>query len=384
MEKTFEFKNATIKEEVWRDFLKKAWFCHESIREVSSPEIGVVIIDVGAEAVDDEQLYPLLQKTLQESAKISRLGLRILRNFKSNTQQQFFGDVMESLLKRGDLYQFDKGVYGYSGILKKLMERLDSAFVALADQYQPIHYEFPSAISWKVLNRANYPAEFPQNLTFLGNLTKNLQAYNHYSQNPVPNPKDIQPNGLLFAPTVCIQLYEILRNQSLPSKYCATVKGKCFRNEYIKTSSLERLREFWMREIILIGDKDFVLEAREDIMNKTAALVEELGLTGVLEVASDPFFTSQYLNKTFFQKVSELKYELNLDLNSDGNAIAVSSFNIHQTHFTDAFTLKSNENGELWTGCCAYGIERFAYAILCQYGIDPQYWPEPFAKLLPK
>ena len=133
--------------------------------------------------------------------------------------------------------------------------------------------------------------------------------------------------------------------------------------------------DFTIREIVFIGSREFVVESRESFMRASFALMEECGLCGFGEVANDPFFVTQdTAGKIFNQRMMELKYELRLNVDAE-RTIAAGSFNFHENFFGDAFHITRGENMPVATGCVGFGLERLAYAFLCQYGLDVSKWP---------
>jgi hypothetical protein len=111
-------------------------------------------------------------------------------------------------------------------------------------------------------------------------------------------------------------------------------------------------------------------------MDLAFALVESLGLGGRCEVANDPFFVDgDTAGRTWSQRLLELKYELRLPI-SPAADIAVGSFNFHERFFGESFEIASPAgDGLVHTSCTGFGLERFAYAFLCQHGLDPADWP---------
>jgi len=70
----------------------------------------------------------------------------------------------------------------------------------------------------------------------------------------------------------------------------------------------------------------------------------------------------------------ELKYELQMDIGA-GDSISIASFNFHERFFGEAFDLTLPNAGALFSGCVGFGLERFAFALLCQHGTNPARWP---------
>ncbi|MDT3496842.1 hypothetical protein NLU03_21215, partial [Bacillus toyonensis] len=52
----------------------------------------------------------------------------------------------------------------------------------------------------------------------------------------------------------------------------------------------------------------------------------------------------------------------------------------HGNVFGQAFSIKNN-NEFASTSCMAFGLERWIFAFLAQYGLDTQLWPEKIKEL---
>jgi hypothetical protein len=99
-------------------------------------------------------------------------------------------------------------------------------------------------------------------------------------------------------------------------------------------------------------------------------------------VASDPFFANVDSGaRASTQRLLELKYELQLDLAPD-DAVSVASFNFHDRFFGESFDLRLPGGDVPFSGCVGFGLERFAFALVCQHGIDPAGWPAAVAQVL--
>lgn len=154
-----------------------------------------------------------------------------------------------------------------------------------------------------------------------------------------------------------------------------TAVGNCFRYEAINLTSLERLWNFTMREVIFIGNKDFVLENREIARQRMQKVFQELELAYRVESANDPFFIGEFRKQAAFQSAFQLKFEIRASLPFKNSTLAVGSYNYHQDFFGRHLNISLPDGSPAHTGCVAFGLERMAYAFLAQYGFDPNQWP---------
>lgn len=169
----------------------------------------------------------------------------------------------------------------------------------------------------------------------------------------------------------------------IKNPYVITTKGRCFRYESNNLNSNTRLWDFTMREIVFIGTEEAVETLRQQSMQFVRDLVEILKLNCFIETASDPFFID-IKNKEYFQLITKVKYELRMNIPFNNTSIAVASFNSHGNHFGRSYHITSKTGTYVNTGCTAFGIERWVYAFLSQYGLDMSLWPKKMKQLIEK
>ncbi len=288
------------------------------------------------------------------------------------------------LAARGEISQEAQGVFALGPLVSRLINYFERRFVELADSFEAAPYRFPTLIPARYLERVKYFQAFPHSLTFATHLREDLDAIDHFAQNAACQhdgaltvPLDtFSPIQTLLSPAVCYHLYFALADQSLPhGKVVATAVGNCFRYESINLSSLERLWNFTMREVIFIGEKEFVLENREIARQRMSGVFEEIGLAYRVESANDPFFIGEFRKQAAFQSAFQLKFEIRARLPFKDSTLAVGSYNYHQDFFGRHLNMTLPDGSPAHTGCVAFGLERMAYAFLAQYGFDPRDWP---------
>jgi hypothetical protein len=288
------------------------------------------------------------------------------------------------LIERGELSQETGGVYTLGPLLTRLIDYFESRFRALADSFGAQPYRFPVLIPASYLNRVNYFRAFPHSLTFATHLREDLDTIDHFSQQACCDESgNLQVKDEVFSkiqtllsPAVCYHLYFSLADQPLPGgQLIATAVGNCFRYEAINLTSLERLWNFTMREVIFVGAKDFILENREIARQRMSRVFEEIGLAYRTESANDPFFIGEFRKQAAFQSAFQLKYEIRARLPFKNSTLAVGSYNYHQDFFGRHLNISLPDGSPAHTGCVAFGLERIAYAFLAQYGLELQKWP---------
>ena len=92
-------------------------------------------------------------------------------------------------------------------------------------------------------------------------------------------------------------------------------------------------------------------------------------------ITYDPFVVPSMQKFKKIQVQEQSKYEMQLAW-CKAKYLAVASFNLHGTAFTDPFNIRLNGCEKPVTGCVGYGIERWVLAFLSQYGLDMANWPK--------
>jgi seryl-tRNA synthetase len=293
-------------------------------------------------------------------------------------------DPMPELLDRQEVSKEGRGIYTLGPLISNLIGYFEKRFLELADSFSAVPYRFPTLISAKMLDRVNYFKAFPHSLSFVTHLREDLENIDHFSQHTHweggglnASPESFSKIEALNSPAVCYHWYFSLADQQLKSDHLvATAVGNCFRYESSNLTSLERLWNFTMREIIFIGHGEYVLEQRETGRQRMSDILGEFGLAYQVESANDPFFIGEFRKQAAFQSAFQLKYEIRASLPFSGKTLAVGSYNYHQDFFGRNLNITLPDGSPIHTGCIAFGLERMAYAFLAQYGLDKKQWPE--------
>lgn len=302
----------------------------------------------------------------------------------------FAADPMFALMAKGEVYEETNGVYSFGPLLTRLIRALENYFVGLATELGAHPRQFPTLISAEKLSRVNYFQAFPHSLTFATHLREDLDVISDFSEHTVYEETGLNAQLTSFAsiqallsPAVCYHLYFALADKPLPGgQLAATAVGHCFRYESSNLNSLERMWDFTMREIIFVGPADYVLGQRDQARRKIANWLEKIGLAYLVESANDPFFVGEFRKQAAFQNAFQLKYEIRARLPFKDSTLAIGSYNYHQDFFGRHLKITLPDGKPAHTGCVAFGLERFAYAFLCQFGLEPSKWPVPIREAM--
>lgn len=273
------------------------------------------------------------------------------------TSRASSGSAAAKLLARGQLELTPEGGLIVRGPPAALLEYFDDTVKGWALDLGATEENCPPQISLATLGRAGFTTAFPQKLVWTGE----------------PGDESARP------PAVCYHHYPRHSDSTLDGRgSIVTAVGRCYRNEYDANSPhpVERLGAFTMREIIAIGDAGLIDRLRDDLMGRVSVWLTELALEGHIEIATDPFFTSEARGRMLMQRMLPLKYELRLRVDPDGRSVAAASFNNHEQHFGKAFSILLPSGDHAHSGCVAFGWERWVIAFVNQHGPDERHWPE--------
>jgi hypothetical protein len=296
-------------------------------------------------------------------------------------------DVFQRLVERGWAQPFGHGLVGLSGPALAIARHLDEAWRAIGrEEFAAAERSYPTLVDADVLARCGYFAAFPHAVSFVANLSEDFDLIEEFRAANADTAALRVPNQAAFAlpkkcakPAVCYHCYQELQGRRLDAPGLAfTAAGKCYRYESKNLVGLERLWDFTMREIVFVGEEDWVRSRRQRMMRRIEAQIREWEVDCVFETANDPFFASMYASKTFWQMCGDLKYEMKVAVEpaaaGEARRIAAGSFNLHEDFFGKAFDITC-AGRPAFSACTAWGVERWVLALFAQHGLEPARWP---------
>ena len=174
---------------------------------------------------------------------------------------------------------------------------------------------------------------------------------------------DLESGRYVLPSAACYNVYLHFENQRLEEPQYVTTVATCFRHE-THYEDLRRLCGFSMREIVCLGTADDVKAHLRRFKERIVQLVERLDLKLKIETATDPFYQPQSsvarLQKLFPQK-EEFVY---------GDSLAIASLNFHRNFFGERCNILQSDGEHAFSGCVAFGLERWFYALLDRYQGD--------------
>ncbi len=305
----------------------------------------------------------------------------------------------DQLVARGWLTPCAAGTHQYSGLFLELYLALDLQFRREGLRLDAEEHKFPALIPLPTLATAGYLASFPHHANFVCHLPEHAEAIDDFRARLKARPTvpgeaveacceaagpGADPHGTALSPTVCYHFFHRHAGRKLTPGQCltATALSPCFRFEGRAMRGLHRLREFNMREIMVLGPSGVVHSWRALLLEAQRRLLERCQLRAVVRTASDPFFVDDYDKKRLFQLSFDLKYEVQAWLPDSDEWLAIGSVNQHQDYFGVAFDIRYPSGEPAHSACLGFGLDRWCFAIFAQHGLEPERWPPSLQALL--
>lgn len=267
-----------------------------------------------------------------------------------------------------DLYSADRGLAVLGPELVRVMEMLDAQVLGWARECGAAAMRFPPVLSTADLAAFDYFANFPHLALLAAPLARPADATAGYPAVPagaaaVPAER-LADSEYALASAACYSVYVHHREQRLTAPRYVTCAAQCFRNED-RYDGLRRLRGFTMREIVCIGPREAVQDHLDRFRPRVVAYAEQLGLRLEVRPASDPFF-EQSGGRAVLARLFPVKEEF-----VHGGSLAIGSLNFHRNFFGERCGIRLADGTPAYTGCVAFGLERWLAALLETHpGVD--------------
>ncbi|UNY98313.1 hypothetical protein MQE36_14655 [Zhouia spongiae] len=373
--------------EYYEELYRRVFFISSEILEfeILIENENIVGLEISSENTPNiRKISNNINKVVENEISTQKI-LNSNKIWENKEDREYHEDVFDNLKRNKVITIGGEGQVGFGEPLIKLMDYLDARIMKIiGDLFKAEEFRYPTLIPTKVIEKCGCLDSFPQLLMFVSSLHNDLENYekfnfefkkehktNHYVKNHLGNVDYCLP------PTMCYHTYHQFKDSIFTNGFnkVITSKGKSFRHESRYQKTIERLWDFTIREIVFLGNQDFVTDCRQKLMKASFSLMEDLGLNGHAEIANDPFFASpEAVLKTFNQRLQTLKFELRINLNKK-NTISVASFNYHENFFSKNFNIKYDNEDYIVTGCAGFGLERLMFAYIVQHGVDESNWP---------
>jgi hypothetical protein len=334
---------------------------------------------------DPEALKEMASTLVRDTATaLGRVKSKTL--YESKGSPQYVEDPYEHLVNSRQVMPLMPGVFGFQGDFLSIMQRLDDILLTYALALGAVEQSYPTTLSTSTMVEVGYLSGFPQNVLFAAPVRHSMDSIDFvvnqpekFQDDPLQLREYLGPHSQMLAPTVCHHCFESLRGRVIPSEGALfTAVGMCHRHESSNFQSLKRLQTYTMREQIFYGSSQHVEQRRQQFLEHIFTKMQEWNVRCRIVTASDPFFATATQKKRAYQTVMGLKYELLVHLPYADEWLAVASFNNHEDNLVSKFRIRHASEEPLFSGCVAYGYERFTYALFSQFGTSIADWPGAF------
>ncbi|GHH88234.1 hypothetical protein GCM10018793_67120 [Streptomyces sulfonofaciens] len=219
---------------------------------------------------------------------------------------------------------------------------------------------FPPLISTADLAEFDYFENFPH-LVLMTSALRAHTAGDPVKQGATVPAERLADSGWGLASAACYNVYLHHRGTRLDGPRYVTTVAQCFRNE-TEYDGLRRLRGFTMREIVCVGPREAVQEHVAAFKPKVLGFARSLGLGPDIQPAGDPFFAPDG-GRALLQRLFPVKEEFVHD-----GSLAIASVNFHRNFFGERCGITLPDGGSAYSGCVAFGLERWIAALLETHG----------------
>jgi seryl-tRNA synthetase len=299
-------------------------------------------------------------------------------------------DPQPALEAAGEVKCLQPGFYSLQGDFLRVLRGIDRRTLEVAQELGAVEQEHPAVWPVRLFKMIDYFHEFPQQMILCAPVKDDFAARSTFSKRfrkdqdfeTVPMDDLMADAAYGLQPAVCDCCYYGLEGRRQHADSFYTTCNKVFRNERSATNRLDRLTNFTVRDIMFVGSEEFVLEARQGLIERLSRFIEALHLNAKIETANDPFFANESAMKSVFQNAHRLKYELLAHIPHLEREIAVGSINLHTDFFGKAFDIHLADGRNAHSGCIGVGMERMTYALFCQHGPLVAAWPAELQRFL--
>jgi len=249
--------------------------------------------------------------------------------------------------------------------LVRLRQALDTRFLAWAAECGADAMLFPPLMRVADLARFDYFHNFPQLPLLVTRVREEClhDIAHHTDELATIASSELGGAGYALPSAACYNIYLHLAGSVLPEpRYVSTV-ATCFRNE----KAYEELRRLWgftMREIVCIGPREAVQDHLVQFKQRVLSFCDRLGLPLEIQAGSDPFYEPQSsvaVMQQLFPQKEEFLYQ---------GSLAIASVNFHRNFFGERCDIRTADGQAAFTGCVAFGIERWLHALLDRFRQD--------------
>jgi seryl-tRNA synthetase len=276
-----------------------------------------------------------------------------------------------------------QGIFGRGPVFEDVLRRFDDFVSRVAKDDGATRMSFPPCLDRKVLEKSEFLDSFPQLAGTIFSFTGNEAQHKELSESI----HEGKPWGHLqtmtavcLTPAACYPVYPSFSGTLPADGRLVDMQNWVFRHE--PSPEPTRMQSFRVREFVRAGTPDMVVAWRDTWLKRGLDILHQLALPAHSDVASDPFFGRGGRMLAANQREQQLKFEVLIPVISQEKPTAVCSFNYHQDHFGQLFSIKSSNGEVAHTACLGFGLERIVMALFKTHGMDVKAWPQQVRDVL--
>ncbi len=325
----------------------------------------------------------------------------VVSEYKAKRKITFDKDPTDVAEKLGWVKKFPgRGQWFYTPPITALFRALEELIVE--EVVKKIGFQeclFPKLIPLEIMYKMRYLEGLPEGMYYVCPPKREPELFKEFvnemmikKEIPIEKLKNLlrEPSYVL-APAQCEPFYQFFEGEVIdvdkPVMFFDR-SGWTYRWEGGGARGLDRVNEFLRVECVWIGSPEFVEETRDKTLKYAEKLAQKLDLEYWVEVGDDPFYLEGRKKEDRGIEFPEVpKYEMRLwlpHIKDERKGVAVTSANVHGTHFVEGFRIKDYKGRKVWTGCTGYGITRWVVGYLAQYGFDFDDWHPVIKKKIKK
>lgn len=250
----------------------------------------------------------------------------------------------------------------------EILRRLDDVLLTRAQYCGATEQSYPPLNTVSDLERIDYFVNFPHLGLAVAPLLADGLAATHQqdsSCSELLSPDVMCDSRFCLPSAACYPVYRQFKDRTLAGPQQITTVQKCFRNE-VQYEGLQRLLAFTMREFVMLGESEEVHRFIESNTRWTQRFAEGAELSLEQCVAADPFFEADG-SRARMQLLFPVKHEFVYD-----GSVAVASTNFHRNFFGERWGIRLQDGEHAYSGCVAFGLERWLYAFSRRYDGDKE------------
>ena len=286
------------------EFIKSICFVSPDIQNVAIKEDGIEI------EISDNSRIVEIRKILVEMMKRYTIPNKIRETYyeKCLYDKRYY-DI--STLEN-EVISFGNGQIGFGEKGKFLFDFLDSKFSEIAYELGAVEKLYPVLLPLDDYSMTGYVRKTPQYAIFCSTVNESLKDLEQTdaAMHDKKVKEIIKEPRFALSPSACFHTYIEYKDKTLKDNTIVTFRQNVFRNEgRLNYNEIGRLCDYHVREIVMIGSNEFILESRNKIMQKSKELMSKLQLIGDISLASDSFVVPKMQMYRKIQHIDKSKYE---------------------------------------------------------------------------